>query len=83
MILVDANLLIYAVNRDAPGHRKAKSWLESAISGTETVGFSWGGWLTSATANPTLWTWQASTVGITDLITAVNNALNGCPPAPS
>ena len=41
MILVDANLLIYAVNADAPLHRKAKSWLESALSGTETVGFSW------------------------------------------
>ena len=41
MILLDANLLIYAVNEDAPSHRKAKSWLESAISGTETVGLSW------------------------------------------
>jgi uncharacterized protein len=42
MILLDANLLIYAVNQDAPLHRKAKSWLESAISGSETVGLSWG-----------------------------------------
>ncbi len=41
MILVDANLLIYAVNADAPLHRKAKSWLESALSGQETVGFPW------------------------------------------
>jgi toxin-antitoxin system PIN domain toxin len=41
MILLDANLLIYAVNEDAPPHRKAKSWLESAISGPDTVGFSW------------------------------------------
>lgn len=41
MILVDANLLIYAVNEDAPHHREAKSWLESAVSGTETVGLSW------------------------------------------
>ena len=41
MILVDANLLIYAVNEDAPLHRKAKSWLESAISGPGTVSFSW------------------------------------------
>lgn len=41
MILVDVNLLIYAVNRDAPLHRKAKSWLEAAITGTETVGLSW------------------------------------------
>jgi len=41
MILVDANLLIYAVNEDAPSHRKAKSWLESVLSGPETVAFSW------------------------------------------
>jgi hypothetical protein len=41
MILLDANLLIYAINADAPLNRKAKSWLESALSGPETVGFSW------------------------------------------
>jgi len=41
MILVDANLLIYAVNQDAPLHRKAKSWLESILSGSETVGLPW------------------------------------------
>jgi toxin-antitoxin system PIN domain toxin len=41
MILLDANLLIYAVNADAALNRKAKSWLESVLSGQETVGFSW------------------------------------------
>jgi toxin-antitoxin system PIN domain toxin len=41
MILLDANILIYAVNEHAPLHRRAKSWLEAAISGTETVGISW------------------------------------------
>ena len=41
MILLDANLLIYAVNEDAPLNRKAKSWLEAALSGPETVGFPW------------------------------------------
>ena len=41
MIVVDVNLLIYAVNEDAPTHRKAKSLLESALSGAETVGLSW------------------------------------------
>src|SRR5262249_29710661 len=41
MILVDANLLIYAVNEDAPLHRKAKEWLTATISGPETVGLSW------------------------------------------
>jgi toxin-antitoxin system PIN domain toxin len=41
MILVDVNLLIYAVNEDATLHRKAKSWFEAAISGTETVALPW------------------------------------------
>ena len=41
MIVLDANLLLYAINEDAPLHRKAKSWLESAISGPDAVGFSW------------------------------------------
>ena len=41
MILLDANLLIYAVNSDAPLSRKAKSWVEAALSGPETVGFPW------------------------------------------
>jgi uncharacterized protein len=41
MIIVDVNLLIYAVNEDAPNHRKAKSWLEAMVSGTETFGLPW------------------------------------------
>jgi toxin-antitoxin system PIN domain toxin len=41
MILLDANILIYAVNADAPLNGKAKSWLVSALSGQETVGFPW------------------------------------------
>jgi hypothetical protein len=41
MILVDANLLIYAVNADAPQHRKARQWLERTLSGTEDVGLPW------------------------------------------
>src|SRR6185312_356153 len=41
MIVIDVNLLIYAVNEDAPDHRKAKAWLEATISGGETVGIPW------------------------------------------
>ncbi|HXS98125.1 MAG TPA: type II toxin-antitoxin system VapC family toxin [Candidatus Limnocylindrales bacterium] len=41
MIVVDVNLLIYAVNQDSPDHDKAKKWLEAAVSGTETVGLPW------------------------------------------
>jgi hypothetical protein len=41
MILLDANVLIYAVNEHSPLNRKAKAWLESSLVGPETVGFSW------------------------------------------
>jgi hypothetical protein len=41
MKLLDANLLLYAVNKDAPLHAKAKAWLETTLSGRETVAFSW------------------------------------------
>jgi len=41
MILIDANLMLYAVNRDLPGHVKAKSWFEGALSGAERVGLPW------------------------------------------
>ena len=41
MIILDVNILIYAVNRDAKLHSRAKSWLEAALSGTETIGIPW------------------------------------------
>ena len=33
MILIDANLLLYAVNTDAPDHTQAKQWVTNALSG--------------------------------------------------
>jgi toxin-antitoxin system PIN domain toxin len=39
--ILDANLLIYAVNEDSALNNKAKPWLESVLSGQETVGFPW------------------------------------------
>lgn len=41
MNLVDANVLIYAVDSDSPHHEKARRWLESALSGIESIGFAW------------------------------------------
>ena len=41
MILLDANMLLYAVNRDAPHHAAARTWLETALSGTQPVGLAW------------------------------------------
>jgi toxin-antitoxin system PIN domain toxin len=39
--LVDANVLLYAVNTDAAHHAAARSWLDQSLSGEATVAFSW------------------------------------------
>lgn len=41
MKVVDANVLLYAVNSEAPRHAEANRWLDGALSGSETVGFAW------------------------------------------
>lgn len=41
MRIVDANVLLYAVNADAPSHDAAKAWLDGALGGREAVGFAW------------------------------------------
>ena len=41
MILVDANVLIYAIDADSPHHRSARRWLEEALSGTTPIGLAW------------------------------------------
>jgi toxin-antitoxin system PIN domain toxin len=39
--IVDANVLLYAVNKQDPNHKAARAWLEAALSGVETIGFAW------------------------------------------
>jgi uncharacterized protein len=39
--VVDANVLLYAVNRDAPHHVPARRWLDAALTGEEAIGFAW------------------------------------------
>ncbi len=41
MKLVDANVLLYAVNVDAPHHGPSRRWLDGALSGADTVAFAW------------------------------------------
>lgn len=41
MILVDANLLLYAYDSAAPEHRKARAWLEDVLAKPEPVLFPW------------------------------------------
>ncbi|MEO7736020.1 MAG: TA system VapC family ribonuclease toxin, partial [Kofleriaceae bacterium] len=41
MILPDLNLVVYAHNRDAPHHAKARAWWEGLLNATEPVGIAW------------------------------------------
>lgn len=41
MVLVDANVLLYAVNASTPNHIPAKRWMEAALNGEEAVAFAW------------------------------------------
>jgi toxin-antitoxin system PIN domain toxin len=41
VILVDANLLLYAYHPRAPEHETSRAWLEAALSGPELVRFAW------------------------------------------
>lgn len=40
-MLIDANLLIYAVDEQSPFHRPASQWLTSALNGNRRVGIPW------------------------------------------
>ena len=41
MILIDANLLIYAGVSSLPEHERAQHWLDAQLSGTAPVGLPW------------------------------------------
>ena len=41
MILVDANLLVYAYISSLSQHRPARDWLDSQLNGNTIVGLPW------------------------------------------
>ena len=41
MILVDANLLIYAYIKESPKHSASKEWFDSMLNGSARVGLPW------------------------------------------
>lgn len=41
MMVLDANLLLYAYDRTSGPHAQARRWLEAVFSGTEPVGLPW------------------------------------------
>ncbi|MBB1500702.1 type II toxin-antitoxin system VapC family toxin [Propioniciclava sp. MC1683] len=40
-MIVDANVLLYAVDDTSPFHTKARTWLDDAMNGVERVGLPW------------------------------------------
>ncbi len=41
VVLVDANILLYAADLESTHHRKATSWLQDALEGNQRVGLPW------------------------------------------
>ncbi|HEU0154804.1 MAG TPA: type II toxin-antitoxin system VapC family toxin [Stellaceae bacterium] len=41
MILVDANLLLYAYHPRAAQHEKSRAWLEGVLAGRDLIRFAW------------------------------------------
>jgi len=40
-MLVDANILLYAVDETSPFHEESKLWMEAALNGSRRVGIPW------------------------------------------
>ena len=41
MRIVDANVLLHAVNRSSDDHETARKWLDESLQSSETIGFPW------------------------------------------
>jgi uncharacterized protein len=41
MVVVDANVLLYAVDTVSAHHERSRSWLDAALGGAEAVGLAW------------------------------------------
>ena len=41
MILVDANVLLYAYHSRSQHHARCRSWLEPALTGSDPIGLAW------------------------------------------
>jgi toxin-antitoxin system PIN domain toxin len=72
VIVVDVNLLIYAVDREAPHHEGAHHWWLSALAGRETIGLPWSTVLAFArlTTNPRVFTHPLTADQAFDLLEA-------------
>lgn len=83
-MLVDANILLYAVDEDSPSHEPARQWLESALNGPRRVGLpsqSLTGFMRIAT-NPRAVPNPLTPDGACDIVEAWLDARNSWVPQP-
>jgi uncharacterized protein len=41
VVVVDANVLLYAIDRSSAHQEQCRSWLDASLSGAEAIGFAW------------------------------------------
>jgi len=41
VVVVDANVLLYAVDSASTHHEQSRSWLDSSLAGAEAIGLAW------------------------------------------
>jgi uncharacterized protein len=41
VVIVDANVLLYAVDSASPEHERSRAWLDASLGGAEAVGLAW------------------------------------------
>jgi toxin-antitoxin system PIN domain toxin len=41
VVLVDANVLLYAVDSSSAHHERSRTWLDDSLAGAEAVGLAW------------------------------------------
>ncbi|EJW10483.1 hypothetical protein A33M_4394 [Rhodovulum sp. PH10] len=72
MILVDANLLVYAYVESVPLHRAARNWLDARLNGPHRVGLPWPSLLAflRLVTNPRVFERPVPTVTAWDQVTA-------------
>lgn len=75
-MIVDANVLIYALGEPSPHKSKAREWLESALNGSQRVGIPWASLLAfqRITTNPRIMKRQLSVEQAWSVVTMLLDA---------
>jgi uncharacterized protein len=79
MKVVDTNVLLYAANSDATRHEASRTWLDDALGGADTVGFTWVAMLAfiRLSSDPRLFPVPLTVAGATSRITDWTSAPGG------